>query len=210
MERGILGRGQLWAWARHSVPVLYFLGLMAWEVIALSLDDPMAVALGLLSLAYMALIVACYLRRGPGDPLKRGDWLAQFIALLGANLLIPLSLLPSVLPEMLAVATGVLGLGISFWAVWHLGTAFSLVPEARHLVTSGPYHWVRHPLYLAGFIIGLGLLVVKLSPGALGLFLGFALSQGLRMAYEEDVLAASFPAYEVYRKQTKSLLPGLW
>jgi protein-S-isoprenylcysteine O-methyltransferase Ste14 len=99
------------------------------------------------------------------------------------------------------------GLAFSFWAVWHLGTAFSIVPEARKLVRTGPYRWIRHPLYLAGYLIGLGLLAVKFSPAAIGLFLGFAVSQGLRMVYEEQVLSAALPEYREYRRRTWALVP---
>ena len=172
----------------------------------------MGVALNGLAVAYLALIVSTYLRRGPDAPLRRGDWLAQVVAALGANLLIPLSLLPEQSPGLgaAAVAASVAGLGFSTWAVWHLGTAFSIVPEARRLVQTGPYRWVRHPLYLAGFIIGLALLAANFSPPALGLFLGFAGCQALRMACEEDLLARAFPEYDEYRRHTWVLLPYVY
>jgi protein-S-isoprenylcysteine O-methyltransferase Ste14 len=31
----------------------------------------------------------------------------------------------------------------------HLGRSFSLVPQARRVVSAGPYRWIRHPLYLS-------------------------------------------------------------
>ncbi|MCL4369175.1 MAG: isoprenylcysteine carboxylmethyltransferase family protein [Actinobacteria bacterium] len=196
-------------WGRFGVAVAYFLGLIAWEVWDFYWSDPAALFLSLLTIAYLLLIVTAYLRRGPDEPLGRGDWGAQLAALLGANLLTPLSLLPggSSGLETLAVLASIAGLALSFWAVWHLGPAFSIVPEARRAVQTGPYRWVRHPLYLAGFVIGLGLLVAGFSPAALGLFLGFAGCQALRMGYEEDLLADRVPEYREYRQRTWALLP---
>ncbi|MCL4534576.1 MAG: isoprenylcysteine carboxylmethyltransferase family protein [Bacteroidetes bacterium] len=214
------------AWAKHSIPIVYFVCLIAWEVWdsyqdnlpagpltpGALLADPLALGLSLLTVAYLTLIIAAYVRRGPAAPLRRGDWWSQTVALLGANLLTPLSLLPLTFPDLetLAVVTGLAGLAFSFWAMWHLGTAFSLVPEARRLVATGPYRWVRHPLYLAGFVIGLGLLAVKLSPSALGLFLAFAGSQMLRLDYEEKVLTEGLPEYRSYRRRTWALVPYIF
>lgn len=196
-------------WSRHSLAIAYFAGLIVWEIWDADWGDPLAVALSLLAVAYLALIVTTYFRRGPTEPLRRGDRFAQVVAVLGANLLIPLSLLPSQYPdfETIAVIASFMGLAFSFWALWHLGVSFSIVPEARHLVQTGPYRWIRHPLYLAGFVIGLGLLGAKLSPAALGLFLGFVGSQALRMDYEEQVLADTLPEYLDYRRRTWALLP---
>jgi protein-S-isoprenylcysteine O-methyltransferase Ste14 len=213
---GLSGSHGWLAWLRHAVPIAYFAGLLAWEVSAgfwaNPLGDPGAAILSGSTILYLALIIGAYLRRGPAAPLRRGDALGQAVALLGANLLTPLSLLPLTIPdwENLAVGAGILGVGLCLWALWHLGTAFSLVPEARHLVQSGPYRWVRHPLYLAGFIIGLGLLVVKLSPAALGLFLAFAVSQAMRMDNEERVLTEALPEYGEYRQRTAALLPHIF
>lgn len=203
------------AWARHGLPIAYFAGLIAWEISAISWDsltDPLAIGLSLLTIIYLALIIVAYVRRGPAPPISRGGWWTQVMALLGANLLIPLSMLPLTYPglETLAVVTGLIGLAFSFWAVWHLGMAFSLVPEARRLVETGPYRWIRHPLYLAGFVIGLGLLAVAISPPALGLFLAFAGSQALRMEYEEKILAEALPEYDAYRRRTWALVPYIF
>ncbi|MDO8690779.1 MAG: isoprenylcysteine carboxylmethyltransferase family protein [Dehalococcoidia bacterium] len=196
-------------WLRFGLGLAYFAGLIAWEVWDRYWDDPLALFLSLLTLAYLVLIVSCYLRRGPDKPLRRADWLAQIVAVLGANMLAPISMLPSTSSgaETFALASSIVGLAVSFWAVWHLGPAFSIVPEVRTLVRSGPYRWIRHPLYLAGFLIGLGLLAATLSPAAIGLFLGFAGCQALRMGYEEEILAAKLPEYREYRRRTWALLP---
>lgn len=199
-------------WLRYVLAITYFVGLIFWEIWDAHWSGLLSSVPGVLTVLYLALIVSVYLRRGPGQPLKRAGWLAQGVALLGANLLIPLSMLPAQYPglETISVLAAGAGLGFSFWAAWHLGAAFSLVPEARRLVTSGPYRWIRHPLYLAGFVIGLGLLLVGASTASLGLFLAFVASQALRIQYEEQVLIDALPEYREYRHRTWALLPHIY
>lgn len=55
---------------------------------------------------------------------------------------------------------GVLGLGLLTWVHVTLGRAFSptlVVREGAPLVTAGPYARVRHPMYMAFFLLGAGL-----------------------------------------------------
>jgi protein-S-isoprenylcysteine O-methyltransferase Ste14 len=40
-----------------------------------------------------------------------------------------------------------------------LGRSFSIMAEARRLVTSGVYRWVRHPLYLAEELAVIGIVL---------------------------------------------------
>lgn len=102
------------------------------------------------------------------------------------------------------------GLCFSIFALVHLGRSFSLMPEARHLVTNGPYAFVRHPLYLGEAISAIGMTLQYLSP--LAIFI-IALQLGLqlqRMRNEEEVLGSLFPEYADYRLHTARLVPGIY
>jgi protein-S-isoprenylcysteine O-methyltransferase Ste14 len=102
------------------------------------------------------------------------------------------------------------GLGIAALAypLWiaarvQLGTAFSIWPEARQLVTSGLYSKLRHPVYVFGTLASLSsLLVLQVWPI---LLFGLALIPITisRMRREEKLLAARFgEEYERYRART--------
>ncbi len=103
-----------------------------------------------------------------------------------------------------------LGLGFAIWARVHIGrnwgTPMSLKDDPE-LVTSGPYHLVRHPIYSGILIAGVGT--------AVALSWLWLIAVGLAGAYfvysatvEERNMAREFPeAYPAYRRSTKMLVP---
>jgi protein-S-isoprenylcysteine O-methyltransferase Ste14 len=90
-----------------------------------------------------------------------------------------------------------------------LGRCFGVLPEARGLVTGGPYRLVRHPLYLGELGTCAGLVVA--SPSGRNVFAAvvFALAQAARMLMEERELTRQFPEYRVYAARTPRLIPVL-
>jgi protein-S-isoprenylcysteine O-methyltransferase Ste14 len=95
-----------------------------------------------------------------------------------------------------------LGLGICvamdllFWRVhqtlgknWAVGV---LVKENHHLITDGPYRWVRHPMYttLFCFIIGFLFLSANLLVGLL--WLALTIASAWRFDQEERILTDTF------------------
>lgn len=111
-----------------------------------------------------------------------------------------------------AIATGItlLGTCLSIFALAHLGRSFSLMAEARRLVTTGPYRIVRHPLYLFEEVASVGVLLQFLSPFTALIFLAHVLIQLQRMKYEEAVLEKAFPEYQAYKARTARVIPGLY
>jgi protein-S-isoprenylcysteine O-methyltransferase Ste14 len=91
-----------------------------------------------------------------------------------------------------------------------LGKAFSIMAEARRLVTHGPYRYVRHPLYVCEEIAVIGIFIQVMSPMALMIFVLHAVCQIRRMLNEERVLQAAFPEYENYARRTPRLIPAGW
>ena len=91
-----------------------------------------------------------------------------------------------------------------------LGRSISILPQARRLVTWGPYALVRHPLYLGEIVAIIGVALQYLSTWALllvGLQFAFQL---LRIENEERVLVQVFPEYADYVARTARLVPGVY
>src|SRR5256884_4289061 len=99
------------------------------------------------------------------------------------------------------------GITWSLYSLSYLGRRFSIVPEARGLVTSGPYQLTRHPIYLGEILAGFGLVlptVLSLHAVVFAVFLGAQLA---RTYFEERVLRSTYPQYEAYARRTRRLIP---
>jgi protein-S-isoprenylcysteine O-methyltransferase Ste14 len=95
-----------------------------------------------------------------------------------------------------------------------LGPAWSFVPmadQATGIVTTGPYRFVRHPIYLGLSMLAMGEALAFASWPALLLVLGGIVPTFLWRAFtEERLLTATFgERYALYRKQTKMIIPHL-
>lgn len=108
------------------------------------------------------------------------------------------------------LALWVFGAVFGLWSIWFLRHSFSLVPQARTLVTHGPYRFARHPIYGAYIPQNLGILLLYPTlPLALAMTAWMGL-QILRIHYEEKVLTAAFPEYSDYRKKVGAFGPRLF
>jgi protein-S-isoprenylcysteine O-methyltransferase Ste14 len=94
--------------------------------------------------------------------------------------------------------------------ILHLGRSFSIVPQARSLVRSGPYAVVRNPLYFVEEVALFGILLQVYSPMTLELFLAHGVLQLRRIFYEENLLRRTFPDYDDYARSTPRLIPYVW
>ena len=102
------------------------------------------------------------------------------------------------------------GTMFAIWATLTLARSISIMPEARGLVVSGPYAFVRHPLYLGEFVVLFGIALQHLMPWSLLLLGVQCIFQFERMKNEERVLARAFPNYADYMARTARLLPGVY
>lgn len=134
---------------------------------------------------------------------------AGFIASIGHSL----ALRPGIPGQWLGVGLCLAGFGFAFWARVHIGRNWGIpmsLREGHELVTSGPYAYVRHPIYtgillaMIGSILAVGLVWLPLSMLGLIYFLVSART-------EEAMMLAQFPdAYSAYRRRTKMLIPFIF
>jgi len=148
-------------------------------------------------------------------PVAKAAGLAPRVwALIGANFTYLLVLVPKAtpIPALAAVSNLLMLVGTtgSVFTLFWLGKSFAILPQARKLVTGGPYKWVRHPLYLAEQISGFGLALQYQQPWALLLVLIGFIVQFPRMSFEEAVLEESDLAYHSYKMNTARILPFIY
>jgi protein-S-isoprenylcysteine O-methyltransferase Ste14 len=153
-----------------------------------------------LILLIVVLVIALVRRRAGHHP--RGE----FARSVGRLLLYH----PGPAGQWIGVGLMVLGFGFAFWARVHLGRNWGMPMSLRQdheLVTSGPYAYVRHPIYTGLLLATIG---TTLAIGLLGAwffvvcFVYFLVSARI----EEKMMLAQFPeAYPAYRRRTKMLIP---
>jgi protein-S-isoprenylcysteine O-methyltransferase Ste14 len=164
-------------------------------------------------IAFLALQIALFLiRRAPiaFSP----SWLSRAVALAGVHSSLPLLLLKRVelspTAQAISAAMIIVSASASIYVACWLGRAFSILPQARKLVTTGPYRFVRHPLYLAEQLGTIGVMLQFEQPFALLIALISIALQFPRMKYEELVLARTYTTYTAYMAKTSRLIPGVY
>jgi protein-S-isoprenylcysteine O-methyltransferase Ste14 len=103
------------------------------------------------------------------------------------------------------------GQALRFWAAGFIPKYRTLTVGAPSLVTSGPYAWVRNPLYAGNGVMGLGWSVMA-GPVWCAVFAAvyFALYRLVIIPLEEKFLSERFGGeYERYRRSTPSIVPAL-
>src|SRR5262245_18718878 len=164
----------------------------------------------ILFLTLIAFVIIVRLR-----PVAKSVGIApRLVALVGTCMPSFMTLLPRN-PDSLAVNTASLllvaiGFALAVYAFSYLNRSASIMPEARRLVTGGPYRWLRHPVYLFEEIGVIGLALPFASIWALLWLLVHVACQLQRMKNEELVLRGAFPDYDDYARNTARLIPRVY
>ncbi|SON54635.1 putative protein-S-isoprenylcysteine methyltransferase [Hartmannibacter diazotrophicus] len=157
-----------------------------------------------------------------GSTMARLFLLLRFVAV--AVLFLPLpfyagtwldwSVFPHGVPILaLGAALTVAGIAFACWARVHIGRNWSGevdFKQGHELVMSGPYRFVRHPIYTGLLLAFVG---TALSLGAVRGFVALAIvliTFWRKLQVEERWMTQHFgSAYETYKARTKALIPGI-
>lgn len=143
---------------------------------------------------------------------------AAAVACLGIDLTVFILGVPELLPPgalFVGVILAALGFALRYWSMRTLGRFYTnpvTIRNDHELVRSGPYRWIRHPVYTGGLLVLMAFPLILGSVLSLALTLLLCLSVYIeRIGIEEAALTARFgDAYAEYSERTYRLLPGLF
>lgn len=117
------------------------------------------------------------------------------------------------LAQLIGVQLFIAGAAFGIAGVRALGrnrTPFPALRAEHHLVQSGVYRVVRHPLYTSLILLGLGWGLIWSSPLTLALTVALAVVLDGKARVEERLLLERYREYADYKTRVARLLPGLY
>ncbi len=113
----------------------------------------------------------------------------------------------------LTISIQVLSLLLIIWARLNLGMrSFHAAanPTGGKLVTTGPYRFLRHPIYAAVLYFVLAGLASHVSMMNVLLVIAAMAAIAVRIAAEERFLLRYYPEYPLYSSRTKRVIPFIF
>jgi protein-S-isoprenylcysteine O-methyltransferase Ste14 len=181
--------------------------------IGVSLADPWPSLLSSFCLASFYLLLALLIMTRPPAKAQADGLPPRIAAFVGTYMPWTITFLgktEQALPNLVSTACVLIGAIMMLVTIRHLGRSFSIVPQARSVVQTGPYRWIKHPLYLAEEIVVLGVVLQHLSPATVTVLILHIGVQVSRILYEEDLLRRNCPEYASYEASRWRLIPYIW
>ena len=112
------------------------------------------------------------------------------------------------------VALAAFGFAFCWWARLHLGklwSGFVTVKEGHHIVDTGPYGLVRHPIYSGAMFAAAVTALMRATPAAMFGAILFMVGFGITARIEEGFLKNQLGVepYDAYRRRVGMLIPGV-
>ncbi len=106
------------------------------------------------------------------------------------------------------------GLAIGLWALVHnrLGN-FNIRPDIKHgceMVNSGPYRFVRHPMYTSVLFMMFGVFIAAPTLLEFGFLAGLFVVLSAKALREERLWCDHHQGYSAYKSETRMFIPILW
>jgi protein-S-isoprenylcysteine O-methyltransferase Ste14 len=115
--------------------------------------------------------------------------------------------------EGLAVLLTGAGIAFAIWARFYLGENWSSavsIKVGHQLIRTGPYAWVRHPIYSGLLLATLGTALARREPRGLIAVVLLSLGFWIKSRMEEGFMRKAFgPEYQEYSRSTGALIPRL-
>ncbi len=113
----------------------------------------------------------------------------------------------------LAISAEVASIALMVWARLTFGLRSlraAAIPLAGGLVTTGPYRYIRHPIYTAACLFGWSGVLANWS--LINAMLGALLLAGavVRMLCEERLIVDIYPEYPAYARATRRMVPFIF
>jgi len=194
----VLDRGE-------QLVILVLWGIYAWRMY----HAPNAYG-PLIMISETAVVLFTLFRR-PTDAIstRPGDWILAFTATI-----MPLQVLPAenAFPALASLGIFLLVFGncMQAWAKLVLRRSFGITAANRGVKVTGPYRFMRHPMYAGYLLVHIGALVVMFSAWNLMVYAIGWTAQILRLLAEERLLERD-PQYREYTGEVRwRLIPGVF
>jgi protein-S-isoprenylcysteine O-methyltransferase Ste14 len=117
--------------------------------------------------------------------------------------------------QALGLAMLVFSGGFIMWVMHENSFAAPVVKvqteRGHRVISTGPYAWVRHPMYSGAILFFVGAPLLLGSWWGVAMVLLFAVLFAIRAGIEERALVAGLPGYADYTARVRyRLIPGIW
>jgi protein-S-isoprenylcysteine O-methyltransferase Ste14 len=165
---------------------------------------------------FCSIPVAIYVFR-PRPRARDGRLVARAAAFTGTLMLLvvgafpnPVLYTPPAAVRLMSTPLTIMAFLLAVTGLLFLRRNLSIIPEARRLVTNGPYRVIRHPLYAAEILAAVAVVLSRPGLWATLALLPFVAVQLTRARFEERLLSRTFPLYRDYMRRTWRLVPLVW
>ena len=106
-----------------------------------------------------------------------------------------------------------ISLVFGLWSMAMMKFKFNIFPElipGSKLITSGPYRYIRHPMYTAVLAITFIWLIDEFTPFRLTVWMVLLIDLVMKFKHEEKILLERYDNYREYKNRTKKLIPFIY
>ncbi len=195
-------------WLERLAVLAFYLWLVA-RLVANYADHGGLANLLLLPSEGLVVVLLVLRRRARTISTHPGEWLLALGGTCSA-MLVRAESGQSLVSPLLGGTVILMGMVIQVLAKISLGRSLGCVPAHRGLKRSGPYRFIRHPMYAGYAVSHIGFLLMNLTLWNLVVYVGCESMMVLRVLAEERLLRGD-PGYRDYQIDVRyRLIPGLF